>query len=88
MLLVSAVLFIRNLAILHGRQKTVEATAEPMQYSRPLHPVARLPAALNGFALWNLLVLVLMAAAYGWPIGQFIVQPSPAAIVHHVDRPG
>jgi len=88
MLLVRAVLFIRNLAILHGRQKTVEATAEPMQYSRPLHPVARLPAALNGFALWNLLVLVLMAAAYGWPIGQFIAQPSPAAIVHHVDRPG
>ena len=88
MLLVSAVLFICNLAILHGRQKTVEATAEPMQYSRPLHPVARLPAALNGFALWNLLVLVLMAAAYGWPIGQFIAQPSPAAIVHHVDRPG
>jgi cytochrome c oxidase subunit 1 len=88
MLLVSAVLFIRNLAILHGRQKTVEATAEPMRYSLPLHPVARLPAALNGFALWNVLVLVLMAAAYGWPIGQFIVQPSPAAIVHHVDRPG
>jgi len=88
MLLVSAVLFICNLAILHGRQKTVEATAEPMQYSRPLHPVARLPAALNGFALWNLLVLVLMAAAYGWPIGQFIAQPSPAAIVHHVDHPG
>jgi len=53
-----------------------------------LHPVARLPAALNGFALWNLLVLVLMAAAYGWPIRQFIAQPSPAAIVHHVDHPG
>jgi cytochrome c oxidase subunit I len=87
MLLVSAVLFIRNLAILHGRQKTVEAT-QPIRYALPLHPVARLPAALNGFALWNLLVLVLMAAAYGWPIGQFIVQPSPAAIVHHVDRPG
>jgi cytochrome c oxidase subunit I len=88
MLLVSAVLFIRNLAILHGRQKTVEATEEPMRYSLSLHSVARLPAALNGFALWNVLVLVLMAAAYGWPIGQFIVQPSPAAIVHHVDRPG
>jgi cytochrome c oxidase subunit 1 len=88
MLLVSAVLFVRNLAILHGRQKTVDATTEPMRYSRPLHPVAGLPAALNGFALWNVLVLVLMAAAYGWPIGQFIVQPSPAAIVHHVDRPG
>ena len=86
-LLVSAVLFIRNLAILHDRQKTVEVT-QPIRYALPLHPVARLPAALNGFGLWNLLVLVLMAAAYGWPIGQFIAQPSPAAIVHHVDRPG
>jgi cytochrome c553 len=82
MLLVSAVLFIRNLAILHGRQKTVEATAEPMRYSLPLHPVARLPAALNGFALWNVLVLVLMAAAYGWPIGQF-----HRAAIASCDRP-
>ena len=61
---------------------------QPMRYALPLHPLARIPTALNGFALWNVLVLVLMAAAYGWPIGQFIAQPSPAAIVHHVDRPG
>jgi len=87
-LLASALLFVRNLASLHGRQTTGEAAPQPMHYAVPLHPVARLPAALNGFALWNVLVLVLMAAAYGWPIGQFIAQPSPAAIVHHVDRPG
>jgi len=87
-LLASALLFIRNLASLHGRQTIGEAAPRPMHYATSLHPVARLPAALNGFALWNVLVLVLMAAAYGWPIGQFIVQPSPAAIVHHVDRPG
>ena len=86
-LLVSALRFIRNLASLHGGQMAVE-TMQPMRYALPLHPVARIPAALNGFALWNVLVLVLMAAAYGWPIGQFIAQPSPAAIVHHVDRPG
>jgi cytochrome c oxidase subunit 1 len=61
---------------------------QPMRYALPLHPLARIPTALNGFVLWNVLVLVLMAAAYGWPIGQFIAQPSPAAIVHHVDRPG
>jgi hypothetical protein len=75
MLLISALLFIHNLAGLHGRQMTGEAL-QPMRYAIPLHPVARVPAALNGFALWNVLVLVLMAAAYGWPIGQFIVQPS------------
>jgi cytochrome c oxidase subunit 1 len=87
-LLISALLLIRNLASLHGRRVTGEAPPQPTLYAISLHPVARLPAALNGFALWNVLVLVLMAAAYGWPIGQFIAQPSPAAIVHHVDRPG
>ena len=62
------------------------AAADALRHSAA--SVVRLPPALNGFALWNVLVLVLMAAAYGWPIGQFIAQPSPAAIVHHVDRPG
>jgi len=87
-LLISALLLIRNLASLHGRRAAEEAPPQPMRYALALHPPAHLPPALNGFALWNALVLVLMVAAYGWPIGQFIVQPSPAAIVHHVDRPG
>jgi cytochrome c oxidase subunit 1 len=87
-LLASALVFIRNLAALHTRQPAAEAGLQPIRYSTSLHPVARLPAALNGFALWNTLVLVLMAAAYGWPLAQFVAQPSPAAIVHHVDRPG
>jgi hypothetical protein len=29
-----------------------------------------------------------MLAAYGWPIAQFIVQPSPGAIVHRVGGAG
>jgi len=87
-LLISAWLFIVNLARLHAGQSAGQAGPQPLRYAIPLHPVTRLPAALNGFALWNALVLVLMAAAYGWPVGQFIAQPSPAAIVHHVDRPG
>jgi len=45
----------------------------------------RVPAALNGFGLWNVLVLVLMLMAYGWPIAQFVIEPSPAAIVHRVE---
>jgi cytochrome c oxidase subunit 1 len=31
----------------------------------------RVPPALNGFALWNAIVAVLMVVAYGYPIGQF-----------------
>ena len=88
-LLASALLFIANLVKLHGGRPIGEAEPRPMiRYSVALHPVASLPAALNGFALWNVLVLVLMAAAYGWPLAQFIAKPSAAAIVHHVDRPG
>ena len=64
-LLVSALLFVRNLAILH--RGPALAVARPL-YSLAVHPPHRVPAALNGFALWNVLVLVLMVAAYGYPI--------------------
>jgi cytochrome c oxidase subunit I len=83
MLLVSALLFVANLVRLHGAAGA-RPTPSPLRYALALHPPARVPASLNGFALWNVLVLVLMLAAYGWPIGQFIVNPSPAAIVHRV----
>jgi cytochrome c oxidase subunit I len=78
-LLVSALLFVRNLAVLHRGPQIV--IARPL-YALAVHPPQRLPAALNGFGLWNVLVLVLMLLAYGYPIAQFVVAPSPAAIVH------
>jgi len=87
-LLASAVLFIWNLAQLHGSRLPLPATPFAVQYALPLHPVPRVPAALNGFGLWNALVLVLMIVAYAWPIAQFVANPSPGAVVHHVDRAG
>jgi cytochrome c oxidase subunit 1 len=87
-LLASAVLFIWNLAQLHGSRLPLQATPFAVQYALPLHPVPRVPAALNGFGLWNALVLVLMIVAYAWPIAQFVANPSPGAVVHHVDRAG
>jgi MFS family permease len=36
------------------------------------------------FGLWNVLVLVLMLLAYGYPLAQFAIAPSPSAIVHRV----
>jgi cytochrome c oxidase subunit 1 len=53
-------------------------------YALAVHPPQRVPAALNGFGLWNVLVLVLMVMAYGFPIAQFLIEPSPSAIVHRV----
>lgn len=49
-----------------------------------VNPPQRVPAALNGFGLWNVLVLALMLLAYGYPIAQFMIAPSPGAMVHRV----
>jgi cytochrome c oxidase subunit 1 len=80
-LLISAILFVWNLATLH--RTTVGAVPRPL-YALAVHPPQRVPAALNGFGLWNVLVLVLMVLAYGFPIAQFLIEPSPSAIVHRV----
>jgi cytochrome c oxidase subunit I len=86
-LLASALLFVANLARLHGA-RTLDIIPAPIRYALALHPPVRVPESLNSFGLWNVLVLILMLAAYGWPIAQFITQPSPGAIIHHVDRAG
>ena len=80
-LLISAFLFVCNLAVLH--RSAASATPRPL-YALAVHPPQRVPAALNGFGLWNVLVLVLMVLAYGFPIAQFLIEPSPSAIVHRV----
>ena len=78
----SALLFVRNLAVLHG--SALPAAVQRPLYALAVHPPHRVPAALNGFGLWNVLVLVLMLLAYGYPIAQFVIEPSPGAIVHRV----
>lgn len=81
----SAGLFVWNLIAFHIDEKNRRAETEPMRYAVSLHPAAGTPAALNGFRVWNLLVLVLMAAAYAVPIAHsFIVNP-PHALVHRVN---
>jgi cytochrome c oxidase subunit 1 len=79
LLLASALLFVRNLAVLH--RSPLPAPHRPL-YALAVDPPRHVPAALNGFGLWNVLVLVLMLIAYGYPIAQFIIAPSPTAMVH------
>jgi len=81
LLLLSALLFVRNLIALH--RSAIIAVRRPL-YALAVHPPQRVPAALNGFGLWNVLVLVLMLLAYGYPIAQFAITPSPSAMVHRV----
>jgi cytochrome c oxidase subunit I len=85
LLLASALLFIWNL--ISFRRGPV-AAAVAFRFAIPVHPLTRVPAALNSFGLWNVLVLFLMLAAYGWPIAQAFVIQAPHAVVHRVDRGG
>ena len=80
-LLVSALLFVRNLAALH---RGLPAAVPRPLYALAVHPPRQVPAALNGFGLWNVLVLVLMLLAYGFPLAQFVITPAPSAMVHRI----
>jgi cytochrome c oxidase subunit I len=67
-LLISAVLLIAVLLRSHFGERS---SMESLRYALAVNPPRQVPASLNGFALWNAIVLVLMIAAYGYPIGQF-----------------
>jgi cytochrome c oxidase subunit 1 len=67
-LLISALLLIVILVRSHFGERMV---GSPLRYALAVNPPTHVPASLNGFALWNAIVLVLMAVAYGYPIGQF-----------------
>jgi cytochrome c oxidase subunit 1 len=67
-LLLSAILLIYILIRSHFGERTVEI---PLRYALAVNPPAHVPSSLNGFALWNTILLVLMLVAYGYPIGQF-----------------
>jgi cytochrome c oxidase subunit 1 len=72
-LLVSAILLI---VILVRSQLGERQLATPLHYALAVNPPKHVPASLNGFALWNAILLVLMVAAYGYPIGQFLILKS------------
>lgn len=80
-LLISAILFLWNLA---PRRSASAPAAQGYAYAIAAHPVHRVPSALNGFGLWNVLVALLMAAAYGFPILQFFTGDAPQAVIHRM----
>jgi cytochrome c oxidase subunit 1 len=82
-LAVSALLFVFNLLLLH-RSGVRGGVPIEVDYAEAVHPPERVPAALNGFGLWNIIVAVLMALAYGYPIAQFFIDPPPQAVVHRL----
>ena len=84
-LLLSAILLIFILIRSHFGERTVEI---PLRYALAVNPPARVPSALNGFALWNTILLVLMLVAYGYPIGQFaLLKPHSVPAYEVSSRP-
>jgi cytochrome c oxidase subunit 1 len=88
MLLVSAALFLWNLARFHGGDSVALDPVPPQLYAVAVHPSTRVPAPLNGFALWNAVVFVLMLTAYGYPIAESFILSAPQANVHRVSGGG
>jgi len=72
-LLFSAILLIAILARSHFGERSLIA---PLRYALAVNPPQQVPEALNSFGMWNAIVLVLMVAAYGYPVGQFFLLKS------------
>ena len=79
----SAILLIVILVRSQLGERRLEA---PLRYALAVNPPRTVPASLNGFALWNAILLVLMVFAYGYPIGQFFVLKSSVP-AYEVTRP-
>jgi cytochrome c oxidase subunit 1 len=71
LLLSALLLFFVLLRSQFGGRSSLERLTEPLTYALAVNPPRHVPAPLNGFAIWNWIVLVFMLAAYGYPIGQF-----------------
>lgn len=70
-LLVSAIMLIVNLYLAQTRGSKEDNTE--LELAVPVHPVVSIPKVLNGFALWNWIILVYLIISYGYPIFHFFI---------------
>lgn len=76
-LALSAVLLVWNLWMT-GRSR--QGDARDIEFAQPIRPVLRLPTALNGFALWNWILVIYMTVDFGYPIAQFFLMETHNAL--------
>jgi cytochrome c oxidase subunit I len=76
-LLTSAILFV--IILVRSQFGTLELAA-PLRYALAVNPPTRVPESLNGFALWNTILLMFMIVMYGYPIGQFFFLKSSVPV--------
>ncbi|MBT3206152.1 MAG: cytochrome C oxidase subunit I [Gammaproteobacteria bacterium] len=69
LLLVSVLMLVYNLVKTHGS----DAANLVMEYAEPIHPAPRVPALLNGFGFWSVVVVIYLITSYGYPIAQFFI---------------
>jgi cytochrome c oxidase subunit 1 len=68
-LVFSAVLL---LGVLIASHRSPVTTVPPLAFSLAVRPPRSLPASLNGFGIWMLLVVALTVANYGYPLAQLL----------------
>jgi cytochrome c oxidase subunit 1 len=74
-LLLSTVMLVLNLL-----RKGATSSDTEVEYAEPVHPVMSIPKLLNGFAFWNIVILVYLIASYGYPIAQFFMMDTYGTI--------
>ena len=72
-LLGSALLFLHILGKSQKRGAVAEGSALIVAYAEAANPKTQVPALLNSFGFWNLVILALMIANFGYPIAQFFL---------------
>ena len=76
-MVVSALLFIWNLLKTQRNRQPVAETE--LEFAEPLRPLLRLPGPLNGFVLWNSILVFYMIMGFGYPLLQFfLIEPHNA----------
>ena len=77
-LALSALLFVVVLVRSYGGRATKES-ADP-GWAQAIHPPLNLPKPLNGFALWNWILVLAMAVSFGYPTLQFFFMETHNAL--------
>jgi cytochrome c oxidase subunit 1 len=83
-LLASAILLV---TVLVRTQLGDTVLQTPLRYALAVNPPIKVPAALNGLALWNVLLLMFMVVEYGYPIGQFFVLRTSVPVYEVAPQP-
>lgn len=68
-----------------GAHRGSASAQPPLLFSLALRPPSRLPASLNGFGVWILLVAALTVVNYGYPIAQILMLQRSGVATYPVD---